>query len=206
MDFSRFQVQAVDAAIGMGDGIGIGSASGSGSGKAKEKGNVFPLKSILNTRKGKKMYVDIQNFEYIVNRIVEKPTGTQINLRCAEYNRQRCKAVARFYTDRSETITLLVDHNHVSDAADVSAKILVKKYMDSAVNNPTVEPRTAYAQMMASRVLLPTERMCIPDRVSIQTETFNYCISINISQFISIHINQFIPINIHFLYKVSSCF
>jgi hypothetical protein len=25
MDFSRFQVQAVDAAIGMGDGIGIGS-------------------------------------------------------------------------------------------------------------------------------------------------------------------------------------
>ena len=167
MDFERFQVQAIDAAIGDGFGIGGDEASGSSSvsrgKKANDKGNVFALQSIVKTQKGKPLYIDSSNFEYNVNKIVTRSDGSkQYNLRCNEYKRQKCKSVARFYEDKSHSITVIVPHNHFSDAA-----------------NPTLEPRTVYGQMMASRTLLCTERMCIPDRVSTRhIQLLNYCILI----------------------------
>ena len=183
MDFERFQVQAIDAAIGDGFAIGRDEASCSSSvsrGK-NDKGNVFALQSIVKTQKGKPLYIDSSNFEYNINKIVTRSDGSkQYNLRCNEYKRQKCKSVARFYDDKSDSITVLVDHNHFSDAAEVSAKLLVRKYVDSAVANPTLEPRTVYGQMMASRVLLCTERMCIPDRVP-DIQLLNYCILITLT-------------------------
>ena len=168
MDFSQFQVQAVPARDG-GDGPGPGVSR-----KEKDSNgtNVVKLKTVSKTTKGAPLYIDEQNYEYIKNREQITPYGKQTNVLCAEYFRQKCKSVGRVYDWKQDTITVLVDHNHVADAADVSAKLLVRKYVESAVANPTVEPRTAYAQMLASRKLLATERMCIPDRV-FEPMTFN---------------------------------
>ena len=176
-DYAEFQVArapkaSAEAGNGTGNGTGTGPGAGTGNGAGDvastslNKGQKFKIKAVSKTIKGKPLYVDECYFEYCVNKTRDTKAGKRVELRCNEYYNCKCPGRAWVYDDRKDTLQLVSDHNHVSDAAYVSAKLLVKKYKEAAIANPTVEPRTAYAQMMASRVLLPTERMNIPDRVS----------------------------------------
>ena len=113
-----------------------------------------PLKAIADKGKGKRVFVDEENFMYLKNK--DKPNGVTY-LHCRnKKDGTNCKVCALYKPAVDKECIYIYskyEHNHVSHAAKADAYILESETIKKAVENPTIEPRTLYKDMIGAKLL-----------------------------------------------------
>ena len=103
---------------------------------------------------------------HLVYKKVELSSGTRTHLRCRAWDKSvKCPSRAWIDDSNQNVLYSVTDHNHLSDAPMISAKLSEQKFVQKAVENPLLKPRALYGEMIAQRSLLPNERMALKDKV-----------------------------------------